>query len=341
MLSRYTNSDDVVFGEIHAGRHVPVQDITEILGPTITSVPFGVKLNAEQRVEDYLLSIQKQSADALQFTHAGLQRIRGMSKSHEEACDFQNLLILQPSKNDNEHLPLDMERVGIVSEGFMTYAMVLHCSFDNESVQFCVEFDPKVMSKEKVQQIVQQLRHVLQQLTRRLDDILVRNVNLLCPEDQHFISSWNQQVPKSVDACIYDLISQQAQLRPDSPALCWSGGDMSYRELDDQSVRCNNASRSWHRAKCAPHPIFYHTNIYAHVLQYNAFCYPSIAFFEVSRLGNHEYLFFGVCRPPTMSYWLHGISRPAVGFRRPQPKAAYKRGLSDKTCLSICDKLLL
>ena len=42
-----------------------------------------------------------------------------------------------------------------------------------------------------------------------------------------------------------------------------------------------------------------------------------------------------------MSYRPHGISRPAVGFRRPQPKAAYKRGLSDKTRLSICDKLLL
>ncbi|KAH5617363.1 hypothetical protein HBI23_258200, partial [Parastagonospora nodorum] len=48
---------------------------------------------------------------------------------------------------------------------------------------------------------------------------------------------WNKIVPPAVDRCVHDLFVEQARARPSAPALCAWDGEMTYRELDEQSTR--------------------------------------------------------------------------------------------------------
>ena len=168
VLNRYTNSDDIVFGEVLSGHDVSIPNVTEILGPTITSVPVGITVDAKEKIREYLFRVQVQSENIRRLAHAGLQRIRHLCGSNEE----------------------------------------------------------------RVERIIKQFRYAMEQMSLETEK-LVESIDLLNPEEESLIHSWNNSIPAPLEFCMHDMFALQVQQRPDSLAACWSGGSITYRELDD------------------------------------------------------------------------------------------------------------
>lgn len=99
LASCMTNSDSVVFGITTSGRSAPISGVNEMVGPTIATVPFHVKISQPQKVFDYLAAVQQQATDMIPFEQFGLQRIAKTSPEAQQACMFQTLLIVQPPEN--------------------------------------------------------------------------------------------------------------------------------------------------------------------------------------------------------------------------------------------------
>ncbi|PVI01698.1 acetyl-CoA synthetase-like protein, partial [Periconia macrospinosa] len=51
------------------------------------------------------------------------------------------------------------------------------------------------------------------------------------------IWKWNSEVPPAVERCIHELFEEQANARPEAPAICAWDGEMTYGELDELSSR--------------------------------------------------------------------------------------------------------
>jgi non-ribosomal peptide synthetase component F len=56
-------------------------------------------------------------------------------------------------------------------------------------------------------------------------------------EDIEKIWCQNQAVPGGVERCIHELFAEQAQARPDAPAICAWDGELTYGELDALSTK--------------------------------------------------------------------------------------------------------
>ena len=89
--------DDVLFGVIQSGRDTPVQGITEMVGPCITTVPLRIALDrTSTTVPQFLQMIQDQTTDMIKFEHAGLQNIQRMGRECRDACGFACVMVIQP-----------------------------------------------------------------------------------------------------------------------------------------------------------------------------------------------------------------------------------------------------
>lgn len=66
-LSRYSDSDDVVFGAVFSGRNLPLAGIEETVGPMINTLPVTVSLNREEIVSKYLRRVFAQMVDLSSF----------------------------------------------------------------------------------------------------------------------------------------------------------------------------------------------------------------------------------------------------------------------------------
>nr|XP_036577763.1 NRPS protein [Colletotrichum truncatum]KAF6784822.1 NRPS protein [Colletotrichum truncatum] len=238
-ISVSTGLPDVAFGTMVSGRNTPVKGIENITGPTIAAVPVRVKMDPNQTVEAFLQRVQRESIDMIPHEQLGLHNIQRLSKEARLACQFQTMLVVQPMQD------LELGQFGtlgqwteMVSVGaFSTYAINLVCSLGTDgTVHVETIFDETIISRLSVSRLLDKLELFVNQLSTAADDKMLVDINALSEADYLDIWSWNQHVPPAVDRCLHDMVEEQAQRRPEAPAICAWDGNFTFAEFDKMAI---------------------------------------------------------------------------------------------------------
>ncbi|KAK7976909.1 hypothetical protein PG989_015372 [Apiospora arundinis] len=240
LCSRYSNSDDVVFGTVLAGRKAPVGGIERIAGPTIATVPVRIKLEAGVDVLQLLSTVQSQATEMIPHEQTGLLAIRQISPEAQQACQFQSLLVIQPQEEHLKEASLfvsESERGRSDSNAFDSYSLTLVCTLAGSRLILEFRFDSHVISQETIGRMADHFEHLLKGLcASKLDNERLGNLSLLTNHDLDQIWNWNSEHFASIDGCVHDLISQTSKAHPDAPAVSAWDGDLTYGRLDDIST---------------------------------------------------------------------------------------------------------
>ncbi|KAH6609950.1 non-ribosomal peptide synthetase [Trichoderma cornu-damae] len=98
-------SSDVLLGSVTSGRTVPVEDIGEILGPSIASPPLRVVFDHSATMSDVLRNINEDNRKIMEHCILPLSEIKNLSRLHSAASLYDVLFVYQESlftKNRNE-----------------------------------------------------------------------------------------------------------------------------------------------------------------------------------------------------------------------------------------------
>ena len=239
VLSAHTGSEDVIFGETMTGRDVPIDGITEMLGPTLTTVPTRVQVDTSLSVMGYAQRVHQMAAEVIPYQHVGLQNIRRLNAETATACDFQNLLVIQTAEAtdaSNSSKLWDPQNTGVGSN-FFTYPLVVECNASDTSIHFDAHYHEHVISEWHVQRLLYQLQSVLGQLcsVSHATDMSLRDLQVISEQDIGLIQDWNSGQPKIVDESIHGLFLQQAKALPNIQAVCAWDGNFTYAELQTHS----------------------------------------------------------------------------------------------------------
>lgn len=241
LLSRYTDSPDVAFGTVTAGRQAAVPNIETIAGPTIATVPLAVHIDGKMSMENLLIETQKRATDMIPFEQRGITRIQRLSDSAENACQFQSLLMIQPAEQYKETSKLYLTHVedslgpnATTASQFNTYALMLWCQLGTDTLRVQASYDSNVISDIQVERLLWQFENILRQTS--LQKTAVRDIRAVSDKDLLDIWKWNSAVPGKIEACVHDLISDAAMRYPDSQAVCGWDGSLTYKELNEKST---------------------------------------------------------------------------------------------------------
>ena len=235
LVAAYTGTDDVVFGEILAGRDVPVEGITNIIGPTIATVPTRVRINRESNIANFLKEMQGQAVEAISYQHAGLQHIKQLSSDASVACDFQNLLAINYDSEQTTNELWNQQNLGDQAN-FFTYPLVVECFVNDTRIKIDATHDANVISGWQVQRLLYQFESVLRQLIKDEEKPL-NKVEVFSLQDKEVVEKWNSHEPVMVEECAHDVFERQASLQPDAPAVCAWDCDFTYNELRLHATR--------------------------------------------------------------------------------------------------------
>lgn len=192
LVSKYTASNDVVFGETLTGRNAPIPGVEEIEGPMIATVPVRIEVDPEATIAEYLQEIHDSSIAGIPHEHFGLQHIRRLSPDAREACELRTGIVMHPSVNaegsENTVRPAD----GFVPAGdteaaqealkFNTYALMLVCSLEPNGFLIMASFDSKTVSSPQMKRILVQLGKLTQQFIES-PDLQCGKLNVVSDED--------------------------------------------------------------------------------------------------------------------------------------------------------------
>ena len=237
-ISKYANSNDVVFGATLSGRTGSVTGVDRIVGPTVTTVPIRIVLDPCISVADFLQGIQNQALDMAPFEHRGLANIGQINTKAMLAC-LGSLLVIQPKPETDmdENIMHRQQHESVHVGTFDTYPLTMECVLNDKSLTAKAIYDPEVIDEALMKSVSFQFQHILRQLCICGDEDPIQDIQTISPQDHDTLWIWNTKLPDSSDSCIHSLIEQQMLEGQDAPAICAWDGELSYRDLDLQSSR--------------------------------------------------------------------------------------------------------
>lgn len=239
VLSVYSASDDVVFGEVLNGRDVPVAGIEDLVGPTFASVPRRVQMDRSWSVERALADVQAQLNDAIPHQFAGLQRIKGLSPAAAAACEFQNLLAIALADEEPAADSLWSNMTGggnTQGADFFNYPLNVTCTVGGSDgeIEMRAFFDAGVLPPWQVARMLGQFEAALLRLAAaETQQESIGDIDLLGQDDKAVVREWNKVPGPLVERRVHDMITEQ-MTRQGSEATAVVGwdGTLSNGKLD-------------------------------------------------------------------------------------------------------------
>nr|UVI57907.1 non-ribosomal peptide synthetase [Aspergillus pulvericola] len=235
VLAQHTDNTDVVFGAVSTGRSAPVEGIESLVGPTLATVPFRVRMNPETSVADALDTVQCESASILPHEQRGLQNISKLSADTKSACKFENILIVHaPHSGGGMALLGDMADDQLPE--LFSYALTLSCEVVGpDQIHVDAFFDPRIIGERYVEVLLCQLDHAMRQI-HDVPDCRLGDISVLSANDELLLKSWGSRLIEPVNLCVHDVIRDQCIATPDAEAVCSWDGSFSYGTLNDLST---------------------------------------------------------------------------------------------------------
>ncbi|KAL2839751.1 hypothetical protein BJY01DRAFT_250351 [Aspergillus pseudoustus] len=233
VIAGNTSLDDVVFGATVNGRGSQVKGIETLTGPTIATVPIRIVLDREGTVLDNLTSIQRQSIEMLPWEPAGLQNIQKYSPEAALACLFQTHLTIQPAWGSHPSVFSDCQEGAAVSGGFASYALNIEFYLADDESQLLakVAFDPRVISRDRTQRLLDQVQVVLNEIIVQPEQKL-SSIGHISPSDMAQLTARNKTVPATTTELVHQVIQAHARSIPQAPAVSSFDGELTFEELD-------------------------------------------------------------------------------------------------------------
>ena len=198
VIAAYTGSEDVIFGQTLAGRDIPVQGVTDVIGPTLTTVPTRIEVSRGLDLNQFLEKVQKIATDSIPYQHAGLQHIKRLSSDTALACDFQNLLVVQPAEDKSQPWLWQPEDDG-AAVNFFTYPLVLECKVANGEIKIDAHHDQSIISGWQVQRLLYQLESVFTVLGSATKNkaMKLNEVTVFSQQDTGSLKEWHSRSERS------------------------------------------------------------------------------------------------------------------------------------------------
>ena len=239
VVAAYSDSDDVVFGEMATGRDAPVPGIVDMIGPTLATIPRRLKINRDSSIQEYLGDVQRISSEVLPYQQAGLQNIKKLSLDAEIACGFQNMIEINYGANDCDEDFWNPHNQGKIGDNFFSYPLTLSFSINDNAVNIEAHYDQNVLPTWRLRKLLCCFDGVLGRLNSPpSDNDRIGSIELLSTEDRETISRWNAGPLQGLDECVHHAIDRQvSSLSEIAPAICSWDANLTYRELNEQSTQ--------------------------------------------------------------------------------------------------------
>ncbi|KUL87425.1 hypothetical protein ZTR_04651 [Talaromyces verruculosus] len=247
-LAQYMGLSDVVFAVTLSGRSAPVRDITELIAPTITTIPVRIAIDLDMGVRDFLAKLQSQAIETIPFEHTGLQNIKKLVPDLSDALEINNLFVVQPTseKEQSTSFPgLVPQEEALSMNAFHSHPLVVECSLPtgpSQPVAVEVTYDEKVISEAEVSRIVRQFDHIVSQISKTATkgNSSIARIDMLNPHDLEQLKEMNSHIPPATEEVVQTLILESIQKRPKNIAIDAWDGIFTYEELDRHAKRISS-----------------------------------------------------------------------------------------------------
>lgn len=210
-------TSDVLLGSVTSGRTIPVQDIEEIVGPSIASLPLRVDIDSSATVSDVLRSINESNRKIMEHCLLPLSEIRKLSRLQASESLYDVLFIYQESlytKSRKEAAIREIRHLDRLETKLLLEVEPNDAGFSIQAT-YHTDWFPSAM----VEILVEQVKAVFQYIIQHPDDP-IRTVREAITIEASAANTSPEKLQDEVDlATLFEAVAAKT---PEADAICFS-----------------------------------------------------------------------------------------------------------------------
>ncbi len=240
LLSRYSGTDDVLFGVTVSGRPPALPAVETMVGLFINTLPLRTQLRFDAPVIDWLQSLQQQQLELQKYEYSSLLDIHRWSEIPPDEPLFQSLLVFENLPVTARHERDNSIAIrGDRSYGSATGYPITLLATPAANLHLQIVYDSARFDAETVQRMLAHLQTIIEGIIARPHQKL-SDVPMLTASEERLFEQWNDTASEFENICVHQLVERQTALRPEAVAVESGSTQLSYGKLN---ARANQLAR--------------------------------------------------------------------------------------------------
>jgi amino acid adenylation domain-containing protein/non-ribosomal peptide synthase protein (TIGR01720 family) len=240
LLSRYNNTQDVVFGSVVSGRPGELSGVEEIVGLFINTIPVRLKYTNNDTPKSLLKQLQSEAIKSASHHYMNLSDVQSQSILGVELIKnlmvFENYFVQETAADTSEEYhdkqTINVEEVKTFEQTNYDFTIIVNPS--NSELKIDFSYNSEAFEKEAIKNISQHFINIVEQFSKE-DDVKLGDVVYLTEDEKHKIlvdfNDTESAFPK--DKTVIELFEEQVKKAPDNIAVSFEDCILTYRELDN------------------------------------------------------------------------------------------------------------
>jgi amino acid adenylation domain-containing protein len=235
VLSRYTGSDDIVYGATRASRRSALdgdRSVDTMVGLFINTLPVRIRVPRDQRVIDWLTQIREDAIAVRVAEHTALPDVQAASAVPSGTPLFDTMLVYEHEQQATTFNAFDSRFSNFRLREKTTFPLTLH-AYGEAELLLRFEYYRSRFSDDAVARMLGHLANLLREMVAKGDGP-IGALEMLSSSEHRLLDDWNDtsRVFEKGNATLTELLSAQAARTPEAIALESDDATMTYGELD-------------------------------------------------------------------------------------------------------------
>ena len=238
LLSRYSGSEDVVFGATVSGRPPHIAGIDKMVGMFINTLPVRVRVKAGEEVGEYLKQLQEEQVEQREYDYSSLVEVQGWTDVPQGTSLFESSIVFQNFSSANRGDGQEKQQAPVLNIrvmrdlGAITHPLAIHAAVDPD-LRLRITYHQDRFDTPTVSQLSDQLQTIIENMAANPQQSLT-SVSLLSKAESHrLLVEWNQTDKEIADDLyVHEMIEEEARRNPDSIAVTFKHHQITFDQLN-------------------------------------------------------------------------------------------------------------
>ena len=237
LLSRYSASDDVVFGITVSGRPYDLPQVESLVGLLINTLPVRVKISDEESSVTCLKEIQRWVSSALEYEHCSLKQVQNWSEVPFNLPLFETLLVFENFAGSGSSFDLD----GPVE---LTSAQLSRTNYPltlvvNPAAQLGLQivYHRNRFADDVIERMLGHLANILAGIAADLEQSPRSLSMLTAAETRELLVDFNNTAKEFPADAVTRMFERQVELTPNAIAVVHDAEAITYSDLNARANR--------------------------------------------------------------------------------------------------------
>ena len=230
ILSRYSNTEDMVFGKVVSGRNLEISNIENMVGLFINTIPVRVMDN-DNTVREMLLDIQQQAFNSDRYDYTPLSEIQSLTGYGNNL--IQSLIVFENyfSQDDQEaEFKVELKNVREQTNYDITLSIT-----QEESLNFTISYDMSKYSENTIEILLKRLKKFVMEIIDNQDS-KIKDIDILMTKEISVLDEFNDTyVDNPLDRISVELFQDIVKINSSNIAVEINEDKLSYSELNSKA----------------------------------------------------------------------------------------------------------